>query len=206
MAEPVDNNNVPTDSGTDAPTVTLDQSQGTPAPNINEADANAWGSEDSATYTGPGSLGFAPSSAGAGSVNDDNSNGSNTNAGTAQIINSTYNAQITPQPNVLDQYASYTYNLAWYIITPDQFADLSNGPPNINSWVLIAQSGGADAQTNARGTGQRSPFFPIDYYMDNLTIESGLVGSGQDHKWQLQAPQCLTFKLWNLTDLHFLVR
>jgi hypothetical protein len=152
---------VPTnfDIGTDAPTRTLQQTQGI---NTSEDRTGA-----SATILG-----------GVGSPGDDNSNGPNTRAGTAQIINSAYGAGVTPQPNVLDQYASYTYNLAWYLMTPTMFDNLSNGPPNVNEWVLIAKSGGAEAQTDPSGNGKRSPFFPIDYYMDNLTIESGLVGSG----------------------------
>jgi hypothetical protein len=147
------------DLGTNAPTRTLEQTQGL---NTSEDRNGA-----SATILG-----------GVGSPGDDNSNGPNTRAGTQQIINSAYGAGVKPQPNVLDQYASYTYNLSWYLITPEIFDSLSNGPPNINQWVLIAKSGGAEAQTDPSGNGKRSPFFPIDYYMDNLTIESGLVGSG----------------------------
>lgn len=147
------------DVGTNAPTKTIEQTQGTPPASPNEDAPVAFATQ------------------GKGAPNDDNSNGPNTISGTKQIINQSFNEQITPQPNVLDQYASYTYNLAWYLMPPDAFNNMTPSP-NVNEWVLIAKSGGAEAQTDASGNGKRSPFFPIDYYLDNLVIEAGLVGSG----------------------------
>lgn len=161
MSYPIYDEVPPVDSGTDDSTRTLDQTQSIPAQESTNEDSPV-------AFTSPG----------AGSPNDDNSSGPNTAAGTNQIINQSFNEQIKPQPNVLDQYASYTYNLGWYLMTPTMFKALSNEPPNINEWILIAKSGGADAQTDPNGNGKRSPFFPIDYYMDNLVIEAGLTGSG----------------------------
>ena len=166
------------DLGTNAPTRTLEQTQGT--------SANQAAAEDSPiAFTAPG----------AGAADDDNSSGPNTAAGTRQIINQSFNEQIKPQPNVLDQYASYTYNLGWYLMTPLQFKALSDGPPNINSWILIAKSGGADAQTDPRGNGKRSPFFSIDYYMDNLVIEAGLTGSGAGSQMATAGATSFTFQV-----------
>jgi hypothetical protein len=102
-------------------------------------------------------------SPGVGEERDDNTT-PNTNA-TQQIINTSFNNAVIPQPNVLDNYVSYTYSLSWYLITPQQFAEFNQGSRNIASWSLLAQTGGA----NQVG---RNQFFQNDYYMDNLVIES----------------------------------
>jgi hypothetical protein len=74
------------------------------------------------------------------------------------------NQLIPTQPNQLDQYASYTYTLGWYVLSPEQFNDMMRtGRPNVNGWQLLMQSGGAPIAG-------RSPAFPLDYYMDDLEI------------------------------------
>jgi hypothetical protein len=183
MAFPIYNTVPPADSGTNAPTRTLDQTQGTAASRAVE--------DSPIAFTAPG----------AGAADDDNSSGSNTAAGTAQIINSSFNQPVTPQPNVLDQYASYTYNLGWYLMTPDMYKELSNGPPNVNSWLLIAKSGGADAQTDPRGNGKRSPFFSVDYYIDNLVIEAGLTGSAGGSQMATAGATSFSFQVTEPTGL-----
>jgi hypothetical protein len=132
----------------------------------------------------------APSSLGFGAANDDSG------VPTVSSINATINAvsvgPIVSQPNVLDQYASYTYSLGLYLITPDQFNDLKNGPPNFAEWTLLIQSGGALTTPNQSALGQRSPFFKLDYYLDNLNLLSRLPGGG---------PGTLTAH--NVTELDF---
>ena len=81
---------------------------------------------------------------GGASGNDDS--GTTTSSSVNQQLNiaGSATAKITPQPNVLDQYASYTYSLSLYLITKDQFNSLLNGPPNFSTWSLLMQSGGAE--------------------------------------------------------------
>jgi hypothetical protein len=104
---------------------------------------------------------------------------------------------IQPRPNVLDQFASYTYNLAWYGLTPEQYsAVVSTSRINVNSWSLLVQSGGAAQQqqgvsnqgvnsgqdTPINGpltnivTPNRNKYFTLDYFLDDLTIETSVTG------------------------------
>lgn len=75
------------------------------------------------------------------------------------------------QANVLDQYESYTYNISWYLVTPQdiqtiyQSGTLATLPPD----RLIVQSGGI------AGTG-RNPNFNVDFYIEKLTLLSTLAG------------------------------
>ena len=108
---------------------------------------------------------------------------------------------VTPLPNILDQYASYTYVLSLYMLTTAQYNQLSaTSKLDISSWSLILQSGGASQQqqqtqptTNtgsvledatvsrfAGGTPRnnisavpgRNKYFSLDYYIDDLTIDA----------------------------------
>jgi hypothetical protein len=82
---------------------------------------------------------------------------------------STTSAVVTPAPNALDQYASYTYSLSWYLLTPEQGKAVEEkGKLSTNEWTLLMQSGGAPIK-------ERSKYFAVDYYMDNLEIETTYV-------------------------------
>jgi hypothetical protein len=122
---------------------------------------------------GPGS---ATTQAGAAANRDDNT-APNNNA-TAQLINSSFNQRIVPEPNVLDEYASYTYAITWYLLTPDQYNEMVRSQKkNCASWQLLMQSGGAPTQTagvtaNSTATAGRNPRFSQDYYIDDLEIDS----------------------------------
>lgn len=143
-----------------SPTVTTGQSQSTPAPNPRD--------DAPGQSTTSGGVGAGTSSNAYNSVNNDDnsratgaSNQSVIAASTAQL-----NQLITTQPNQLDQYASYTYNLAWYLLSPAQFnAMVEAQKANVAGWQLLMQSGGAPVAG-------RSTAFPYDYYMDDLEIES----------------------------------
>jgi len=81
-----------------------------------------------------------------GNTTNDDSSTNNTKSG----VNTQFNAAnspgnpIRPSPNVLDQFASYTYSLSLYLITPDQLKTLNNTAKiNTNEWSLLMQSGGA---------------------------------------------------------------
>ena len=104
---------------------------------------------------------------------------------------------ISPGSNVLDNYASYTYALSWYLVDPVSFGrTIGNIQKGLNGYYLLAQSGGAGTQagtgepTLGIGTGfdpepkrltqgaQRSPFFTLDYYLDNLSINTAYGSTG----------------------------
>ena len=90
---------------------------------------------------------------------------------------------IISQDNILDNYASYTYSLSWYLVDPDTYNKLVKSPKrNLEGYYLLVQSGGAPinnqvpTNTSTTATNQtsanigygRSPFFPLDFYIDNL--------------------------------------
>ena len=168
------------------------------------------------------------SSPGVGAANDDNSNGINTISGTNAGLNSSTQPSggITPQPNVLDNFASYTYNISWYLLTlPQATQVMTSAKMDTSQWSLLVQSGGAPAAqqgssqtgtaglgipsfanltpatltkggTTTRSTGGRNQFFPLDYYIDNLEIESTISGSSpgtiSSIRFQVTEPNGLT--------------
>lgn len=102
----------------------------------------------------------------------------------------------TPKPgkrleNPLGNFASYTYQLTLYMITPDAYdAFIESGRRDINAIrnaanptaaqqaadvgggaYIIAQSGGINDKTSLR-----APGFPFDFYIDNLRITSATNG------------------------------
>lgn len=113
---------------------------------------------------------------GAAANRDDNTRPNNNS--TAQIINASFNQRIVPRKNILDEYASYTYAATWYLLTPDQYNEMVRSKKkNCASWQLLMQSGGAptsttDATASTSGVAGRNKFFDVDYYMDDLEIES----------------------------------
>jgi hypothetical protein len=57
---------------------------------------------------------------------------------------------IAPQPNILDRYGSYTYNISVYLTSPEQYKQLiTSKRRKINGYNLLFQSGGAP--TNVGG-------------------------------------------------------
>jgi hypothetical protein len=148
------------------PTVTTGQNQSTPAPNARDD-----GPTQAPTS---GGVGAGTSPIASNSRNPDNTPPASSNT-SQQVINQTFaNQRIVAQPNVLDQYASYTYAISWWVLTPDQYNSLTSGSapaPGSGNWSLLMQSGGAP-------TAGRNQFFPLDYYLDDLEIETVLAGKG----------------------------
>ena len=143
-----------------SPAVTTGQSQSTPAPNTRDDGPTQ---APTSGGVGAGTSRNASQSVGA----DDNPRPVNVNVSTAAL-----NRLIPTQPNQLDQYASYTYSLGWYLLTPQQFNALGTSQqPNTAGWKLLCQSGGAPAAG-------RSPAFSLDYYMDDLEIVTKSPGGG----------------------------
>jgi len=127
---------------------------------------------------------------GVGQGNDD---ASPTKNATRQDIELSFQEDIVPQPNVLDSYASYTYQLSWYLLNNDDYlkliqggrnADLAAGEVGIDGGQLLMQSGGAhdkgnptsSANNQTATTQSRNPYFKLDYYIDSLTLKNLLPG------------------------------
>jgi hypothetical protein len=113
---------------------------------------------------------------------------------------------IVPQPNILDRFASYTYQAAVYLLTPDQLNTFQRSKKKaVNGYNLLFQSGGAPnniggpqssqlTQSNTATTdgvdfavntpsstgpdAGRNPFFPNDFYIDTITVENVPLGKG----------------------------
>lgn len=140
---------------------------------------------------GAGTTGKSTTSEGA----DDNPGAKTT---TQQLLsqtfgNGTQNTTIIAQPNVLDQYSSYTYSLSWYLLSPTQYNDVVLTKPfNTTGWQLLMQSGGAP-------TAGRNQYFSEDFYMDDLEIDSlipmggtGMPYSAMTLKWKVVEPNGIT--------------
>ena len=150
--------------------------------NLNTAGAGS----TSAPYPG--------STPGAAAGSDDSaaSSGLNTVAADLQKIYNTENEKITVQPNILDRYASYTYNISIYLTTPAQYQSLiTNKRKSVSGLSLLMSSAGypsgnpSDAQNLTQfGTGQpitsavpgRNQFFPLDFYLDNVNLRTMING------------------------------
>lgn len=93
---------------------------------------------------------------------------------------------VIPQPNVLDQYSSYTYNVSLYLLTADDYNDMlarqtvapvlttqaqQTVAPVLKGRNLLISTGGA-------AIGQRNQRFPLDYYIDDISIQQLQPGRG----------------------------
>lgn len=108
----------------------------------------------------------------------------------------------TRRSNPLSQYASYTYQISLYMITPDAL-DLFNETGRKNIYLinngnqgslpgagayLLAQSGGIASDS------YRAPGFNYDFYIDNLVIDSVVNGTGTG------GPTIVTTFNFNITE------
>lgn len=87
--------------------------------------------------------------------------------------------KIIPQPNILDQYASYTYTISLYMMSNETFKNISTTRKlDLRGAQLLMQSGGAPKIEDYAGPpipGARNKFFNLDYYIDRLEIETSLI-------------------------------
>jgi hypothetical protein len=135
-------------------------------------------SQDDAVQQAPssGGVGAGTSSNSQNSINADNNPTPTGTSNQVSISTSTsaLNKLIPTQSNQLDQYSSYTYNIGWYLLTPQQFNAMQRSQkPSAAGWQLLMQSGGAPIAG-------RSPAFPLDYYMDDLEIDTRIPGGGSN--------------------------
>ena len=172
--------NLAGDSGTNAPIKTLVQTQSVPD------DSNADPGVITEPYYAPGT-GAETADPAAGRAAPAGTPGTGSSAeeaegaaNTRQILANFNKKVFLPKNNVLDQYASYTYNIGWYLMSPANYKELlKTKKPNIANYSLLAQSGGAAASKPGANTGGvRNQFFGIDYYIDDLEITSVVSGKG----------------------------
>ena len=110
--------------------------------------------------------------AGVGEGSDD-SGVANKNT-TRSAIDATFgSAPIVPRANILDQYASYTYQFSLYLMKPEDYKTIiadkkKRLPPGSQ---LLMQSGGAPV-------GGRNTYFSNDYYIDKVSLRSAITGKG----------------------------
>ena len=101
---------------------------------------------------------------------------------------------IVPSPNKLSGLASQTYSISLYLMNLEEYVKLlGSDKKTLPSQQLILQSGGAPF-------GQRNKHFDLDFYIENLEIDTviGSQGSGSPHnavglKFQIMEPQGITF-------------
>ena len=163
------------ETGTNAPTRTLEQTQGTSIGfSINpDGTTNGFGINVNAT-SGTG-IKAPTTSIGVGARED---TGTANTITTGQGFTVDSSGQLNPQPNILDAYASYTYNISWYLLTKDQLNQMSQtGRPDTSTWKLLVRSGGIDTKSRF-SAGKDDQIFSLDYYMDNFVIDTILPQGG----------------------------
>ena len=138
----------------------------------------------------------------------------------ASFIDQTFSSQvIKAQSNVLDQFASYTYNISIYIMDANDYKRmLRTKQRNIAGYQLLLRSGGAGsagtlvpndqitaedpqlaAQERVANLG-RNEFFSLDYYIDDIKINHMITGKGTggahsatDMTFKIIEPNGITF-------------
>lgn len=170
-----------------SPTVTTGQSQSTPQNQASDDSPSARNSQGA----GAGTTNNSVTSAGA----DDNPKvtGITSQQTIKQAFGTSTNSQIVPQPNVLDQFDSYTYSISWYLLSTEQYNNLySSMKVNTAGWQLLMQSGGIPVPN-------RNQFFSVDYYMDDLEIDSvvplhgtNMINSATELRWKVTEPNGIT--------------
>jgi hypothetical protein len=117
--------------------------------------------------------------------------------------NLTASDEITPQPNVLDRFASYTYSASVYLMSTLQYERLLRRIRKKHQriffavskwwcahqqrWISGQGSGEVGGQNpNAEGLDDlgvddygRNPAFPQDFYIDSITIDNALPGKSK---------------------------
>jgi hypothetical protein len=139
-------------------------------------------------------------------TNDDAKNNSTSTKQTEINASNASLVKIIPQPNVLDDYYSYTYVASVYLVTLEQYKRLiETNNKKLDGYQLLFQSGGAPLNVGgvrpppAAGTtvyendgqastvpppevnypdGGRSPFFDNDFYIDSISLVNKMPAGG----------------------------
>jgi hypothetical protein len=128
---------------------------------------------------GPNSPGGAPGAGAAGDDSGRTNTGTGTRSGTGSGTNDTVSqlnqinfGTVTPQPNILNQYSSYTYQASLYLISSDNYQRMVNtNKKDLSDAQLLVQSGGASPIG-------RSEYFKLDYYIDDIELDSAFAANG----------------------------
>jgi hypothetical protein len=88
------------------------------------------------------------------------------------VTNGNINDSFGAQPNILDNYYSYSYNISFYIMPTGSASNvIVNGQLNMPPNTLLFQSGGQSPTL-------RNKYFQNDFYIDKLTIQTNMAGKG----------------------------
>lgn len=143
---------------------------------------------------------------------------------TTQRLNAIFGGklgQIITQPNVLDEYLTYTYNVSIYIMSPGQYQQLmSSRRKNLAGFQLLMRSGGAPltsgevqelgvtdpgeipgVTTQSLLASGRNQFFPLDYYIDDIRMRSIIQGKGTGGAHNVVE---LNFKIYEPNGISFI--
>lgn len=144
---------------------------------------------------------------------------------TDQVANSLRESnadRIIPQDNILSQYASYTYNISIYIMSPKDYNEIVRTKKfKIPGRQLLLSSGGAPAasaqgtgpaggetgvtgisnQAQAEATAGRNQFFPLDFFINDVKLTSLQPGKGTRSPHSNTA---LSFKITEPNGITFL--
>lgn len=109
-----------------------------------------------------------------------------------------YLKAINSRPNPLDAFATYNYSISIYLVNKRGLQNLQNGVKSVAGLPLIMQSGGSP-EKDMYGA-YRSPYFPLDFYIDDVELEGVLSGTGTQHihnqhtiRFSVTEPYGLTF-------------
>ena len=148
--------------GANVPVVTTTQSQTTPPTNITLVNTGVNGPQP--VNLNANSSNIVP---GTGAPSDD---ATINRVRVAVQAGTPFSDRITAQPNILDNYYSYNYVLTWYLCTSDAIAKVMSGDLSVlASQAIVMQSGGVNND-------ERSPYFDVDFYFDNLILETNPIG------------------------------
>jgi hypothetical protein len=111
--------------------------------------------------------------------------------GNRPVIAPEFLSKIVPTANPLSRLASMTYTVSIYLMNMEEYARLFVSRNKVlPTQQLLIQSGGisqgvgsnSSATTN-QNIGQRNPYFDLDFYIDDLTINSivGTQGGSRSH-------------------------
>ena len=119
----------------------------------------------------------------------DDNNTRSTPASTSAATNNAANDPITikPQDNALDKFASYTYGISVYLMTPEAYKTfVTSKKRTLNGSNLLFQSGGAPGNSGIQFPGDptdqapvgasRNSYFDVDFYIDSLTLDTAFPG------------------------------
>jgi hypothetical protein len=116
-------------------------------------------------------------------------------------IDNVFNEEkIIPQPNVLDQYASYTYSASLYLMNETDYrAMMETKTKQLRGAQLLMQSGGAPV-------GARNQFFTNDYYIERIELKSSITGKGTNAAHNVNTVKMTVVEPNGITLIHNLDR